>query len=53
MQPQSGTWKDGFRLVEFLAERRDGTRAVRRTLRSQGNAQLRLAHLRQFEKLAR
>jgi hypothetical protein len=46
MQAQSGTWEDGFRLVEFLAERRDSTGAVRRTLRCQSNAQLRLGHFK-------
>ena len=37
-QEQPGTWKDGFGLIEFLAECGDGTRAMRRTLRGQGDA---------------
>ncbi len=44
MQAQAGTRKDDFPLVELLAKRREGARAVRRTLRREGDAQLRLGH---------
>jgi hypothetical protein len=39
VQAQFGTWKNGFRLVEFFTERRDGARAMRRTLRRQDDSQ--------------
>ena len=38
-QAQLATWEDGFGLIELVAKRRDGSRAVRRTLRRQGNTQ--------------
>jgi hypothetical protein len=44
MQAQTATRKVGFRLVELVAERRDGTRSVRGTLRRQSNAQIRLGN---------
>ena len=44
-QMQLGAWKDGFGLIEFFAECRDGTRTMRRALCSQGDAQLRFGDL--------
>src|ERR1035437_6104537 len=44
-QMQLGAWKDGFGLIEFFADCRDGTRTMRRALCSQGDAQLRFGDL--------
>ena len=46
MQVQSGAWKNGFCLIEFFAERRDGPRAMRRALRRQSYVQFSLSNFK-------